>query len=79
MKKDSMIEADHVVYNFIVDYMTTNGYSPFYREIAHGCYMSIGSEIIGYLNKLQSTGRIKMKDKTPRAIRVIGYEFVKVR
>jgi SOS-response transcriptional repressor LexA len=78
MIKKSMTEDDHLVYNFIVNYITTNGYSPSYREITKGCHISSVSEIIRYLNKLQSMGKIKMKDNTPRAIRIVGYKFVKV-
>lgn len=78
MIKKTMTEIDHAVYNFIVDYITANGYAPSYREIAKGCYICSTSDVVRYLNKLQSMRKIVMKDKTPRAIKVVGYEFMKV-
>ncbi|MDD3361527.1 MAG: hypothetical protein PHW34_07640 [Hespellia sp.] len=76
MKKELSYE-DIRVYDFIVSYISENGYPPSYREIA----LKVGradSMIIPVLWKLESFGKIKMKPKTPRAIKVIGYEFVKV-
>lgn len=65
------------VYNFLVHFITENGYAPSIREICAGTYLRSTSSVYDYLMELEMLGKIEMKEKTPRAIRLIGYKFVK--
>lgn len=66
------------VYDFIVEYIKKNGYAPTVREIGEAVSIKSTSNVVHHLIKLEDEGRIKMKDKAPRAIGLVGYEFVKV-
>lgn len=63
-------------YQFIIDFIKENGYSPSYREIANstGCALST---VVYRLEKLVELGMIKMKPESSRTISVVGYQFVK--
>lgn len=65
------------VYQFIIDYIKENGYAPSVREIGDGCYLSVSSAF-AYLTRLEIDGLIETKPHASRAIKVIGYEFVRV-
>lgn len=65
------------VYNFIVGYITQNGFAPSMKEIADGTFINSTSSVHGYLIMLKMMGKIDMKENTPRAIRLIGYDIVK--
>lgn len=65
------------VYNFIVEFIRKNGYSPSVREISIGTNLNSTSSVYNHLVKLKMMGKIDMKENTPRSIRVVGYEFVK--
>ncbi len=66
------------VYNFIVEFMKKNGYAPSVREICTGTNLSSTSNVYMHLLKLEEEGRIEMKRKSTRAIKVIGFQFVKM-
>lgn len=66
------------IYNFILDYISKNGFAPSVREIADGTGFSSTSSVYRHLLDLEGEGKIQMKRKTTRAIKVVGYEFVKV-
>ena len=72
-----MTESDLRVYKFIVQYIKENGYAPTYREIAKGINRSL-STIVTHINHLEFGGWIKTKPYSPRAINVVGYEFVEM-
>ena len=65
------------VYNYIVKYMKENGYAPSVREICQGVGLSSTSSVHNHLSNLEEEGKIKMRGNSPRAICIIGYEFVK--
>lgn len=66
------------VYNFIVEFVKNNGYAPSVREICTGTDLSSTSSVYAHLLKLEDEGKIEMKKKSTRAIKVIGFEFVKM-
>ena len=63
-------------YQFIIDFIKENGYSPSYREIANGVGCAL-STVVGRLEKLVEFGMIEMKANFPRTISVVGYSYVK--
>ena len=76
LKKHGM-EMKEKIYQFIVDYIMENGFAPSIREMAQAVNISVG-RVAQHLMKLEIEGRIKVKENSPRAIKVIGYEFVKM-
>lgn len=66
------------VYNFIIEFMKKNGYAPSVKEICVGTYFNSTSSVYWHLLKLEKEGKIEMKRKSARAIKVIGYQFVKM-
>ena len=66
------------VYNFIVEFIKNNGYAPSVREICTGTDLSSTSSVYMHLLKLEDEGKIQMKKKSTRAIKVIGFQFVKM-
>lgn len=69
-----MTDRDLEVYKFIVQYIKDNGYAPTYREIGRGINLSL-SNVVTYIKHLEFDGWIKTKPHSPRAIKVIGYNF----
>ena len=69
-------EMKEKIYRFIVDYITENGFAPTIREISKEVNICT-SNVLHYLTMLEIDGRIKTKRNSPRAIRVIGYKYVK--
>ena len=66
------------IYKFIIEFMKKNGYAPSVKEICIGTDISSTTNVYTHLLKLEDEGKIKMKRKTTRAIKVIGYQFVKM-
>ncbi len=66
------------VYNFIVDFIKKNGYAPSIREICTGTDLSSTSSVYMHLLKLEDEGKIEMKHNATRAIKIIGFQFVKM-
>lgn len=66
------------VYGFIVDFIKNNGFPPSVREIGAGCGLKSTSTVYDYLEMLEMMGKIEVKRKTTRGIRLVGYEFIKV-
>lgn len=67
------------VYASIIEYVQEHGYAPTVREICELTGYKSTATVQRYLEKLKDSGRIET-DKgfgTPRAIRVVGYKFVK--
>lgn len=65
------------VYDFIVEYMTTNGYAPSIRNICEGVALLSTSSVYHYLEILADQGLIEMKEKASRAIKLVGYHLEK--
>ena len=63
------------VYDYIVEYMTANGYAPSVRDICRGVGFKSTATVYYYLEILVDKGLIEMKEKAPRAIKVVGYHF----
>ena len=68
-----MTDKELDTYNFIVSYIEDNGYPPTVREIMEGVGLASTATICYRLSKLEKDGYIK----SPRAINVVGYKFVK--
>ena len=66
------------VYDFIVKFMTENGYSPSVREICAQVGFQSTSSANRHLWQLHDIGLITMKEKDPRTIALTGYKLVKV-
>ncbi len=59
-------------YQFIIDFIKENRYSPSCREIANGVGCAL-STVVGRLKKLVEFGMIEMKPNAPRTIRIAKY------
>lgn len=66
------------VYDFIVDFIMQNGYSPSVDEITVGSGVSSKASVHDCLLMLQMMGKIEMKRNMARTIRLVGYKLVKV-
>lgn len=64
------------VYEYICSYLEEHGYPPTVQEIAEKTKCSISSAH-GKLQRLEKLGLIAVKPGSSRAIKVIGYKFVK--
>lgn len=71
------ITTREMVYNFLVEFIKKNGYSPSIREICAGTYLSSTASVYNHLLTLEDEGKIKMKGNAARSIRLVGYEFRK--
>lgn len=76
--KQTQIKTRERVYSFLVEFIKRNGYSPSVREICVGTDLKSTSSVYMHLLKLEDEGKIQMKKKSTRAIKVIGFEFVKM-
>lgn len=65
------------VYDFIVEFIMQNGYSPSIDEISVGSGVSSKASVRDCLLMLQMMGKIDMKRNTARTIRLVGYTLVK--
>lgn len=65
------------VYDFIVEFIMQNGYSPSVEEISVGSGVSSKASVRDCLLMLQMMGKIEMKRNTARTIRIVGYKWVK--
>lgn len=65
------------IYNFIIEYIKINGYAPTVREICDGIGVKSTSTIHKYMKQLNDIGLLEVKAGESRAIRVMGYKFVK--
>ena len=69
-------DKQRMVYDYICSYLEENGYPPTDREIAEVTKSCI-SATHGKLRGLEKLGLIAVKTGSSRAIKVIGYKFVK--
>ena len=76
--EQTQITTREMVYNFLVEFIKKNGYAPSVREICAGTYLSSTTSAYNHLLTLEGEGRIKVKRNSPRAIKLVGYEYVKV-
>lgn len=66
------------VLDFLIHFFKENGYAPSIREICNGVKLSSTSSVYSHLMKLDELGMIQIEPKKTRAIKIVGYEFVKV-
>lgn len=71
------IETRRKIYNFLIKFMTKNGYAPSVREICEGTDLKSTSSVRHHLLVLNDMGKIHMENNKTRAIKIIGYEFRK--
>ena len=71
------IETRRKIYDFLVKFITENGYSPSIREICEGTGLHSTSTIYNHLMTLEKMGKIHMKECKPRTISLVGFQFVK--
>lgn len=71
------IEARKKIYDFLVKFITENGYAPSVREICEAVGLKSTSTVYYHLLVLKDMGKIEIKRNQTRAIKVVGYEFVK--
>lgn len=76
LQKDG-IKARRKIYDFLVQFITENGYSPTIREICDGVGLHSTSTVYHHLMTLEIMGKIHMKECKPRTISLVGYQFVK--
>ncbi len=76
--EQTQIKSRERVYNFLVEFIEKNGYAPSIREICAGTYLSSTASVYSHLLALKDEGKIEMKPNSPRAIKLVGYEFQKV-
>lgn len=67
------------IYDFLVDFITTNSYSPSVEEIGTAVGLKSKSSVYYHLSILCDMGKIAMKEKVPRSITLAGYKYVKVK
>lgn len=65
----------------IIGYIERHGYPPTFREIGEMVALKSTSSVHRHLNKMIELGMLETDatDNSPRALRVPGYKFVKVR
>lgn len=63
-----------LVYDYILNFKTVNGYSPTVREIARGLNTKSKSWVSEILQELKASGYITYKDNTPRTIVILRFE-----
>lgn len=78
-QENILTEKEYALYKFLIDYVKENGYSPSYSEIAKGIGIKANSTVMERLQSLQKKGKIQIKVNIPRAIKIVGYEFVKMK
>lgn len=72
-----MMTSKEKIFEFIVKYISDNGYPPTVREIGNGVGLKSTSTVHSHLQTMKLMGTIEGEIDKPRAIRVPGYEFVK--
>ena len=55
-----------------------NGFPPSIREIAKAVGLKSTSGVYSHLKKLEEEGLIEIRGYSPRAIKILGYRFVKI-
>lgn len=64
------------ILDFIIHFISKNGYSPSFREIANGCSLTL-AQVGVKLRRLRRLGVINYKDRQPRTIALFRYRLTK--
>lgn len=75
--KKQGIKKREQIYQFIVKYITDIGYAPTIKEICNVVGLKSTSSVYNHLVQLETDGKIEMKSYSPRAIKVMGYQYKK--
>jgi repressor LexA len=65
------VDTQKSVYRFIRHFIETEGYAPSLREIAEGCYLSVGN-VTRYLDRLELRGLIYREPGKARSIQLLA-------
>lgn len=78
-EKRKITGRKRAVYDYLVSYITENGYPPTYREIMMAVNLKSKSNIHLILLQLHNAGLIDFNDegRQRRTIRLIGYKMVR--
>lgn len=76
MKKEAE-DSKERVYEFLVKFFSENGFAPSFREISIGTGIKSISTIHEKLFLLDRIGLIKIMGNSPRAIKLVGYNYTK--
>ena len=71
-------ETGKSVYDFLVRFITENGYAPSVKEISDGTGIKSTSTVHFHLEMLDKVGKIKVRPRTSRGITLTGSEFRKI-
>lgn len=66
------------VYNFLIEYIKEYGYAPSVRDICEGVGLKSTSSVYSHLSKLEEEGKIETRGHSPRAIKIMGYGYMKL-
>lgn len=82
MGKEKVIEKRiSEIYEFILAYIAEHKYVPSYREIGEGVGLISSSSVQVYISLMVERGMLATDAApgTPRAFRVVGYEYTKIK
>lgn len=80
MEKKRGMEMKEKILNFIISYIEIHCYPPTVREIANGVGLKSTNSVLNNMKQLQMLGLLETDAPVKgasRAIRVVGYKFVK--
>lgn len=80
MEMKGRMEMKEKILNFIISYIEIHCYPPTIREIADGVGLKSTNSVLNNMKQLQMLGLLETDAPvkgSSRAIRVVGYEFVK--
>lgn len=81
MKKELQndgVRSRKKIYDFLVQFITENGYSPTIREISAGTGLNSTATVYNHLMTLEIMGMIQTKERKSRTISLVGYQYKKV-
>lgn len=78
MKDKQLDFKQEAILNYIIEYISIHGYAPSYREVSKDTSMAL-SAVHYHVGKLFEKGLLEtdLENGSARAIRVVGYRFVK--
>ncbi|HHU12979.1 MAG TPA: transcriptional repressor LexA [Clostridiaceae bacterium] len=76
--KANVDDTVELVYNYITEYIKTNGFSPTVRDLCKGTGIRSTSTIHAHLKRLRDSGRIDMEAGKRRALTIAAFEQQKV-
>ncbi len=68
---EELTTTEKRIFDFIVKFIKENGYSPTFREVGAGTYLTSTQTIYAYLQKLALKGYIRYEYGKARTIRIM--------